>query len=543
MKYMMKKSKILAIALVISGLVIPLFGCSSSSSQATTQGNQTATVQRGNLSVDISAAGNLALSRTQDLAFEIAGYVNAVLVTAGDSVKEGQVLATLDTSAWEDQISTLEDQLTSAQRQLTTKQRAVTTAQQTLATKKNAVPTAERGLLQAQVSVKNAEIALEQAEGTYKWPDIEVAQANVDVAKAHLQYALDSRDAASGDTTAVWDRAVAKAQAELNTAQTTLNALISDVDPDQVVIKKMQLTIAQGQLTDSQQAINDANTAVVNAQVALDDANTAVGDAQRSVAEAQKKLDDASKKSPKIVAPFDGFVTTVNVKGGDEIYVGTVALQIADPNKFQAVILVSEMDILNIKLGGQASVQVTAAQGVSLSANVTQIAPTATIQSGVVNYQVTVEVQPVPTQSQTRGNATTDNTTTQRQSSGTFSPRQGGASSGQTAGSTTQDFQLRQGLTATVSIIIAQSNNVLLIPNAAIKTQGRQIYVQVLTPTGTTEDRTIQTGISNYQYTEVSGGLSEGEQVVVPKGTATTTTSSQGQRPGGFIPGVGGILR
>ena len=33
----------------------------------------------------------------------------------------------------------------------------------------------------------------------------------------------------------------------------------------------------------------------------------------------QKKLADAQGKSPEIRAPFDGFVTKVNVAGGDEV--------------------------------------------------------------------------------------------------------------------------------------------------------------------------------------------------------------------------------
>jgi len=71
---------------------------------------------------------------------------------------------------------------------------------------------------------------------------------------------------------------------------------------------------------------------------------------------------------------------------------------------------------------------------------------------------------------------------------------------------------------------------VLLVPNAAITTEGRQSYVQVVTSTGATEQRAIQTGISDYQFTEVTEGLSEGEQVIVPQGTVTTTTTEE-RRP------------
>jgi multidrug resistance efflux pump len=42
-------------------------------------------------------------------------------------------------------------------------------------------------------------------------------------------------------------------------------------------------------------------------------------DAQSTLEDAQKDLDEARSLSPEIKAPFDGFITTVNGKGGDEV--------------------------------------------------------------------------------------------------------------------------------------------------------------------------------------------------------------------------------
>ena len=114
---------------------------------------------------------------------------------------------------------------------------------------------------------------------------------------------------------------------------------------------------------------------------------------------------------------------------------------------------------------------------------------------------------------------------------------------GQTSATTVGSTQLKQGMTVTVSIVVQQRNNVLLVPTAAIATTGRQAYVQVVLPSGATEQRSIQTGISSGQYTEVSSGLSEGEKVIVPKGTTTTSTSTQQQQAPGGIPGGFGIFR
>jgi HlyD family secretion protein len=197
---------------------------------------------------------------------------------------------------------------------------------------------------------------------------------------------------------------------------------------------------------------------------------------------------------------------------------GTVAVQVADPNKFEAYISVSEMDIKQVKLGGDAEVQVDSLSGLILPAKVAHIAPTATIQSGVVNYKVRVEVQSL--EAATQG--------------------QGAQAASQTAAAVPEDFQLREGLTVTVSIIVAERQNVLLVPNAAITSEGGQRYVQVLSTTGTTEKRAIKTGVTDYTNTEVTEGLNEGEKVIIPQSTKKTTTTTQ-QQPGGIMmPGVGG---
>ncbi|MBA7674428.1 hypothetical protein ES703_82642 [subsurface metagenome] len=101
-----------------------------------------------------------------------------------------------------------------------------------------------------------------------------------------------------------------------------------------------------------------------------------------------------------------------------------------------------------------------------------------------------------------------------------------------------EDFQLREGLTVTVNILVEEKNDVLLVPNKAITRQGTESYVEV-SQDGVVTQRLVQTGISDWQFTEITGGLSEGEQIVVPKGTTTTPATSQGRPPGMGIPFFG----
>jgi len=418
----MKLLKILLITLVLASVSVLSLGCPQSDSESASE-QQVATVQRGDLTVDITASGNLNLSRMEDLAFDIPGRsqeitVEEILVAEGDSVEEGQVLARLDTSEWDDVLTNL-----------------------------------ELDLLQAEINLENAELALDKAEAE-----------TVTFVTGDILYA-------------------------------------TNFDDEEIDILELRLMLAEAQLEN-----------------------------------AQTVLEEALEKNPEITAPFDGFVTKVNVEGGNEVLPGTVAVTIADPNQFEADILVSEMDIFDLEVGGDATVQIDAMTLLIVPAKVTHISPTATISSGVVNYEVTVELESLEELMQQLEEA--------MPSPEDFTPPEGfelpedftlPEQASQPA-LIPENFQLREGLTVTVSIIIEEATDVLLVPNGAMTTRGLRNYVQVMSVDGSIEERAVTTGISDWQYTEVTEGLSEGEQVIVPEGTTTTTTQQEGPQGGMMIP-------
>jgi HlyD family secretion protein len=510
---MMKIVKMTLVALILVGLVVSQFGCKSASDEAEALENQVVTVQRGDITIDVTAVGNLALSRTEDLSFEMGGTVEEVSVQEGDTVEEGEILAKLDISEWEDNLALLEDQVTAK----------------------------ERDLLQAEINVINAEITLENAEDA--WLHTVSAGDAVRRAKDYLEYYNQymASVATTPEEIEAWQLEIISANQALREAWDHFLSVASE--SEEVIVKEMGVELAKARLEDAQNTLQDA----------------------------KEGLEEAISKSPEIKAPFAGFITMVNVEGGDEVMKGTVAVQLADPNKFEAYILVSEMDILQVKLGGEAWMEVDAMQGLSLPAKVTHISPTATIQQGVVNYRVKVEIESLEAVRQERQEvgreamqeavqkimqgemperlkqAIEEGQITQEQAEeimermqqGQFGqqgqvpmqPGQGGQQVMPTL--PLEDFQLREGLTLTVSIIVDERDDVLLVPNSAITSQRGQAYVQVVSPDGTTEERPVTTGLSDWQFTEVIDGLSEGEQVLVPQGSTTTTTTPQ---QGGGMP-------
>jgi len=459
---LMRILKLILITLVLGGLAVPWISCGSEPDEAELSENQVVTVQRGDLVIDITASGNLALSLKEDLAFEISGTeqepltVEEVLVEEGDTVREGQVLVRTDTTSLE-----------------------------------RAIKTAER-------AVRTAEIDLEKATDNYRkitypydyrtfaW-DVPAAVALTGDAQRELDEAIEvlrelGRTREQYDWKQYWDifTNLEQAQDDLEEVREKLiRGYGQDVFESGILPMKDFWTLRAAQLD------------MDKARVALD--------------KAQDALDIAKDELEKtvVVAPFAGFITKVNVEGGDEVKKGTVAVQLADPNKFEAEVMVNEMDIFQVKLGGDATVQIDAMPTLILPAKVTHISPTATIEAGVVNYKVKVELESL-----------------QLIQPGGMIPR---------------DLQLREGLTVTVSILVDERKDVLLVPNGAITRRGMETYVQVLKD-GAIEERAIKTGISDWQYTEVTEGLSEGEKVVVPQGASTAPTTQPGRPPMFFPP-------
>ncbi len=497
----MKVLKTMLVVLMIASVSIPLVSCATKASTASE--SQVTAAVRGNLTVDIVSGGNLELSKKQDLAFEVAGTIAEINVAEGEAVAEGQIIARLDAAPLEDAVETAE--------------RAVRTAEIDL-------EVAQDG----EFKIKTAEYDLETATNNfnklnypYTWAtfnlDVPAAIEAVNTARHQLEEAEAGLEAGPGSEN--YGAAMDNYRQARNNLATALERLLRGQSIDvfsSTNVSKMttDYLTARAALIAMQKAQYTLKQTTRTVQTDLDQANLNLEKAKDDLEKARDNLAKAV-----ITAPFAGFITKVNVEGGDEVQKGTIAVQLADPAKFEAKIMVGEKDIFQVKEGGSATVQIDAMPIIVLVAKVAHISPTATIQSGVVNYEVKVEAE-APQSGAISG---------QVQSPQSFTNRQAGQSTGQTT-------QLREGLSVTVNIIIAESKNVLMVPNGAITRTGRNVQVQVM-KNGVSETRSIKTGISNWQYTEVTEGLTEGEQVVVPKTTSTTTTSSQSQRPF-MIPGV-----
>ena len=106
------------------------------------------------------------------------------------------------------------------------------------------------------------------------------------------------------------------------------------------------------------------------------------------------------------------------------------------------------------------------------------------------------------------------------------------------------DPRLREGMTANASVTVANADNAVRVPNAAVRTTGGTSMVTVLSK-GQQVPTEVITGVVGDTYTEIKAGLNEGDIVVLPtiRTSAGTTTNGNLIRGGGGGFGGGGVVR
>lgn len=258
-------------------------------------------------------------------------------------------------------------------------------------------------------------------------------------------------------------RAVAAAQEDLANAQkaaaATQAAPMSDTDG-------VSATAAAG-------AASNAST----------DTN-AVSAAQRSLASAQANLDQANAKAAgrTVTAPSSGSIVELNAKVGATVTGGMImgesdtsggkqCMQIADLSKMKVTVQVGEKDIAKIAVGQSANVTYPAFPDIVSQGTVTAIASVANSDSnyggGSVTFNVDILIE-------------------------------------------APDSRLKPGMTAEVSVVTEQLDDVVMVPTMALMTEdGENYYVNVATDDEGKETRRVKVTVVTQNDNEAVVGKTQ----------------------------------
>lgn len=198
----------------------------------------------------------------------------------------------------------------------------------------------------------------------------------------------------------------------------------------------------------------------------------AVYHAQIAQAEAALASVYAKKNDRLIVAPIDGVITNYTGEVGETIGSDTVAVTMMPHGALQIALNISETKIASVVVGQKARITLDAFEDKLFSGTVTEIDPAETNIGGAVYYQAKVLFDDI-------------------------------------------DQSVRTGMTANVWIATAAKAGVLAVPAGAINTDAGNKTVRVLENNQSIE-RIVETGLEDIQGNiEIVSGLQAGEVVII----------------------------
>jgi HlyD family secretion protein len=320
-------------------------------------------------------------------------------------------------------------------------------------------------LAAARAAVRSAQAALRALEQGPDPTDLEIARLNYEVAKNAIWQAQLTRDKTAGSPlSAPIDVDLARArvgQAELQAeiARLQYEKMKAGARPEQLEAARAQLAQAQASLARLQP---DALT-VERTRLQLEQARL-------QLEQARRRLEQAT-----LLAPFDGTVIAVNIEIGQVVGAGVPggAIVLADLSDLYLDLTVDEVDVVRLKEGMPVEITLDALPGRSFRGHIDAIAPAATEAGGAATYRVRVVLDE-------------------------------------------RDPVLRAGMSANVEIEVERRENVLLVPNAAVRRDretGRAFVYRVVGDR--VEEVEIRLGAQGETESEVLEGLQEGDRVVL----------------------------
>lgn len=528
--------RILLAALIIFGIGGFIYYQSRVSASAAGAGDETSytqivQVQTGSLSSTLSVVGQLEAEQSSALAFDyVAGSTEllTLAVEAGNTVTQGQVLAGIDPAPYQQALDQAQSDLQAAEESLADLQAPATAL---------AIAQADTALAKAQQTLEQAKADLADLND----PDLTTLQNAVQDAQDTLTLLAIQDDLAGRDALAKserdlqysvswYERRIAELQAlsvptieqvdelaedqeALAEAQTDLarvqvqrelarQARAAELAQAQVVLAEAQKALAEAKagsdaltLTQAQLAVHQAEVGVQAAQEArqaLDEgadevklaaAQAAVDKKRLAVSQAQAALDGAQ-----MVAPFDGVILETYISAGNQVSANTIVLELANLSTQRVVASVDETTIRQVSEGQSASITFDAFPGQTFSGQVLAVPLQGALQGGVMVYEVPISLT--------------------------------GA----------DDLPLLIGMTANVEIHAGDTSNALLVPTMALQQSNGQYQVLVSDPddpAAEPEVVTVAVGLSDGAYTEVTGDLSAGDNVVVQLESSTSSSSGR----------------
>ena len=453
------------------------------------------TVENGTVERTITGSGRLKSEDSSTLQLPGGVLVDSVSVEAGDTVKAGDVLATLDLDSLSNLAATTSSELSQLDSQISSRDDVTR------------VSAPVRGRVKYLPATKGEDVlSVINQYGV-------LALLSTDK-KMQLSFTTDQTLALYSKVSVRWDGGKATGMVYEKTSDGYLVTLTDNGTPYQAkaqvydgdtllgegtleIHAPVAVLASGGEITDVAVSENDfvyANTklfALENAP-AGDSYNTAFTNRAEKAALYAQLL--AYLKDPRVLAPVEGIIGEVKIAEGTEVAASTAsdgmtdAVSLLTGGAVKLTIDADELDIDSVALGQSASVTLDAYPGETFTATVTHISRIGTVSGSITTYPVEVTLS--------------------------------------------YDERLLEGMNGSAVILTSKKENVPLIPVARIIEDSTGAYVNVKNAAGEIERRDITTGLSDGTNAEVTAGLVAGDQIWYQDTASLTGFAAMMQRRG-----------
>ena len=440
-------------------------------------------VERQSLPITVAANGTVKPERSINVSPKNSGIVKSLLVKEGDIVKKGQVIAYMDDSNFQGQLTQAKGELAQAEANL----------------RKVEAGNRPQDIGQAQAQLDESQANLRKVEAGNRPQDIAQAQARLKSTQATLSKTEDDfrRNQELYNAGAISLQILNQKRADLDSAKATVTEAQQALGLQQAGSRLEDIDQARATVRQRQQAL--ALLKAGTRREDIDQARAQVISARGSLQNIQAQINDTI-----LQAPFDGLVTKKYADPGAFVTPTTTASSVSSGSSSSILSLAStnevvanlaEVNIAKIRLGQKVTIKADAYPGKTFEGRVNQIAAQATEEQNVTSFEVKIAL---------------------------LDSRR----------------LLRSGMNVNAEFQIGQLQNALVVPTAAVVRRENATGVFVA---GADDDKpvftAIETGVTVSSFTEVKSGLKGTEKVLLsfPPGSR-----KQSQPRGGVLPGVGG---
>jgi HlyD family secretion protein len=460
------------------------------------RGNNTSSIQIGfatkqNLQETVLSTGQVISGTDLSLSFQGSGIVRQVYVKEGDKVNAGKTLAVLDQSSALASLTSAQGSLAQAKANYDkliagTNLDNINTGTIVIESRKIVLDGAYNNALNdindADLKAYNALATITALQNTY----FTGFDQNARDGKTQMQSALGLLEsslnkARVSGSLADKDNALSTTVSSLNIISSALKTIRDTLDetyyygivPDSeriaVDTQRTNINNALDTVINDQQTISNDKISLLQSQPEIDSAKGQVLSAQGQVDAAQAVVDNSIVRAPEA-----GTITSVDVKVGEQATPSKEIIILQDVGNLHAEADVSEANVASLQVGQPIDYTFDAlGPDQHFAGKVLTINPASTVISGVVDYKVTGSLDNIP--------------------------------------------NIKPGMTANMTILVAKKDNVLAVPSTAIINNNSKQYVKVIDDSNkkTYHQVQVQTGLqADGGLVEITSGLTDGQEIV-----------------------------